>query len=580
MSTPADARRHLPRRPFRPLEHKALLAAALVFVLLWFAGLDHRHIIKADEGRYAEIAREMVASGDWLTPRLNGFKYFEKPALQYWMTAAAYELFGVNEWTARLWTALTGFLGVILVGWAGTRAFGRTAGLLAAAALGGSVLYVFVGHFLSLDMGVSFFMTLAVLGFMLAQADDADARSRRTWMLAGWAAMALAVLSKGLIGVVLPVGAVAAYVLVQRDWRLPGRLHLLAGGLLFLAIAAPWFVAVSLANPEFFHFFFIHEHFERFLTTVHGRYEPAWYFIPVLALGLMPWLPTVPPALWRGWSDDTARRFRPARFLVVWCAVVFLFFSASDSKLPSYVLPIVPAVALLLGRYLPVAPRSLLLAQAGLAAVGGAAALLVGTNLPRFASATLSTDLLAAYAPWIAGAGVVMLAASITGAWLAARRSALASTSSLAVGALIFMQLVLAGHESLSPAYSAYDTARRIRPYLEADRKAEMRGADAASYAQPQDIPVYFVNTFDHSLPFYLGRTGTMVAYMDELAVPIGWEPSRFLPDLAAFAHAWARDRHAYAIIPPADYEALRKQGHIAMQVISADARRVLVRKP
>src|SRR2546423_14326121 len=136
-----------------------LLALLAAFSLLWFCNLGYRHLVKPDEGRYAEIPREMVASGDWLTPRLNGYKYFEKPPLQYWVTAAAFTAFGKNEWAARLWTGLTGFLGVLLVFWAGKRLFAPPAGLFGAAVAASCALYVAIGHILTLDMALTFFMS-------------------------------------------------------------------------------------------------------------------------------------------------------------------------------------------------------------------------------------------------------------------------------------------------------------------------------------------------------------------------------------------------------------------------------------
>jgi 4-amino-4-deoxy-L-arabinose transferase-like glycosyltransferase len=270
-----------------------------IFAIAWFCNLGYRHLAKSDEGRYAEIPREMVASGDWLTPRLNGFKYFEKPPLQYWATAAAFSVFGQTEWAARLWPGLTGFFGVLLVFWFGSRLLGPPAGLYGAAVVASSAIYVSIGHMLTLDMGLTLFMSASVFSIALAQRDQASEAERRRWMLLAWAAAALAVLSKGLIGIVLPAGAIALYVLVERDWKVLARLHAVSGALLFVAIAAPWFAAVSIVNPEFFRFFFIHEHFERFLTQVHRRDEPAWYFIPVLLAGVLPWILSLFPALWR-----------------------------------------------------------------------------------------------------------------------------------------------------------------------------------------------------------------------------------------------------------------------------------------
>ena len=192
----------------------------VAFGLIWFSNLEYRKLVNPDEGRYAEIPREMVASGDWTTPRLNDIKYFEKPALQYWATAMAYTVFGEHQWTARLWSALTGFLGVLMVFFTGRRLFGATAGWYAALVLGSSLLWVLIGHVNTLDMGVSFFLSAAVCAFLLAQHDAADARARARWMLAAWAALALAVLSKGLIGLVLPGAALVLYIVIERDWRL------------------------------------------------------------------------------------------------------------------------------------------------------------------------------------------------------------------------------------------------------------------------------------------------------------------------------------------------------------------------
>jgi 4-amino-4-deoxy-L-arabinose transferase-like glycosyltransferase len=544
------------------------LAVTLLCALAvaWFGTLGERKLVRPDEGRYAEIAREMVVTGDWTTPRLNGYKYFEKPALQYWATAAAFEVFGVREWSARLWAAFTGFLGVLLVFHFGNRAFGPPVGGLAAAVLAGSIFWAVIGHINSLDTGVSIFMSLAVLGAALAQLDDASAQQRRGWMHVAWAAAALAVLSKGLIGIVLPAGALGLYILMQRDWRRLARLHIGTGMLLFTAVAAPWFIAVSAANDEFFHFFFIQEHFQRFLTKAHGRYQPAWYFIPILLIGFSPWIVSLVPALGRAWHHAPGRglavQFRPARFLLIWSVMVFAFFSASGSKLPSYILPIFPALAVLVALHAAAAGRALLAAQSALYAAIGIAAALLAPQIMRAASDELPPELLAQYVPWVRGAGLCMLASAVCSAYLAKRRNNAASVVLLAAGGLVASLSLLLGHETLSPAYSAYHIAEKIRPELKAD------------------VPFYSVNTFDHTLPFYLGRTVTMVAYKDELAQPIGWEPGTYIPDLAAFARAWQSDRDAWAVFSANDFAKMQNTLQIPMQVVARDPRRVVVRKP
>ncbi|HEY6864818.1 MAG TPA: phospholipid carrier-dependent glycosyltransferase, partial [Burkholderiales bacterium] len=190
-----------------------------VATAIWFSALGFRTLVKPDEGRYAEIAREMNASGDGITPRLNGIKYFEKPPLQYWATAAAFTIFGENDWTARLWAGLTGFLGVLIAGALAWRLYGRLAGVLTATMLATSVMYFVIGHLNTLDMGTAVFLEAALAAFIFAQSAPPASRAERRWMLAAWVAMALATLSKGLIGLVFPVLTLIAYSIVERDLR-------------------------------------------------------------------------------------------------------------------------------------------------------------------------------------------------------------------------------------------------------------------------------------------------------------------------------------------------------------------------
>lgn len=554
------------------MSRSLVIVAALALAVAWFAGLDYRKLVRADESRYGEIPREMVASGDWTTPRLNGFKYFEKPPLQYWATATAFKAFGVNEWTVRLWPALTGFAGVLLAFFAGTRLFGREAGLYAAAALAGSFLYIGLAHIATLDMGLTLFLSAAVFAFVLAQRDDTADRERRRWMLLAWAAAAAAVLSKGLVGLVLPGGAFALYLLWRRDWGLLRRLHIVPGSVLFLAITAPWFVAVSLANPEFARFFFIHEHFERFLTKAHDRYEPAWYFLPVLAAGILPWLVSFAAALWQAARSSETTRFRPLLFLLLWCVVVFGFFSASGSKLASYILPLFPAAALLVGRQLAQASRPLLVAQAGLAALLGAVLALLAPRIPHLRLTRVPTELVAAYAPWIAAAGAALFVLAAAAAVLAWRGRRTASVLSLAAAALVFVQLSLAGRETLTSAYSAYHAVERARAAL-------LR--EAPSTRRPfQDAPFFVVDAYDHTLPFYLGRTVTMVGSRDELSPSIAWEPDKFVADMPRFLERWRAAPKAYAAFRPAAFAEFRRQYAPEARVLGEDINLVIVQKP
>jgi 4-amino-4-deoxy-L-arabinose transferase-like glycosyltransferase len=255
----------------------------LLLAIGWFATIQVRPMLDPDEGRYAEIPREMLARGDWITPRFNDLKYFEKPPLQYWATAAMYALFGLSEWTSRAWSVGLAFACLPLVFVWVRRCYGEDAALSALTALAVSPFFIIIGHLNLLDAGFTFWLTAAVLAFTLAQSGPEGSAAERRWMLAAWALGALAVLSKGIVVGVLAGGALVLYTLIERDARPWRRLQPVAGSALFALIAVPWFVLVSLRNRSFPGFFFVHEHFTRFLTTVHQRVEPWWYFLPAMA---------------------------------------------------------------------------------------------------------------------------------------------------------------------------------------------------------------------------------------------------------------------------------------------------------
>src|SRR5581483_11497272 len=300
--------------------------AWLVLAVAWFATVQVRPMFDPDEGRYAEIPREMVASGDWITPRLDGLKYFEKPPLQYWATAATYSLFGLHEWTARLWTVGLGFLCLPMTFALARRLRGRTAGLCALTALAVSPYFEIVAHLNLLDAGFTFWLTACLFAFVLAQCEPVQSSMERRWMLLAWGAAALAVLTKGIVVGVLTGATLTLYSIVERDSRPWRRLHLVRGGALFLLIALPWFIAVSVRNPSFLKFFFVHEHIARFLTTVHQRVEPWWYFAVLLLIGTLPWLTRLPGSVAAGWRESEQNdRFKPLKFLLIFCVVTLLF---------------------------------------------------------------------------------------------------------------------------------------------------------------------------------------------------------------------------------------------------------------
>lgn len=529
-----------------------------LFALLWFGALGYRKLITPDEGRYATIAWEMVTSGDWLTPRLNGVKYFEKPALQYWATALGFLAFGQSDFVARLWPALTGFLGVIGVYFTGRRLWGESIGFLSALILGSTLWWMGNGHFLTLDMAVSALLGGALCGFILAQRDGASPKENRNYMLLAWSMMALAVLQKGLIGLLIPGSTLVLYTLIQRDWRLWTRLHLGKGLLLFFAISAPWFVLVSRKNPEFAHFFFIYEHFERFLTTKHNRSGAWWYFIPILLGGFMPWVSLLPAAFRRGWQKEDGR-FQLNRFLLIWSVFIFAFFTKSSSKLPSYILPMFPALAFLAAQCIAkLEPRQLRWHIVPSLFLG----LLMLIAMPIVANLEQGGGreaLFLAFSKWLGIGGVSILALTAGAWWLLKRGKLLATLTLVGLTTLIGGQLAALGHESFALTNSSWYLVQAIKPQI------------------TEKTRLYVFRDYDQTLPFYLNRHLQFVEYRDEFSFGQKQEPDKLF-DLATFAAHWQQDEDAIVIVSKRSMEGL-KELNLPLRTIYEDPDRRVYRR-
>ncbi len=545
------------------LSPSKILLLALIYALLWFGTLNYRHLIPSDEGRYAEMAREMLVTGDWVTPRYNGYKYFEKPPLQVWATALAFKAFGIGDWQARLWTALTGFLTIIAVGLTSAKLYGSRAGFLSAVVLASSPMWIISGHMNSLDMGLSAFLVAALCSLLLAQSSQSKS-STRHWMWLCWTFMALATLSKGLIGGAIPAMVLIAYSFTNWDWKIWKRLHIVSGMLLFLVITAPWFLLVAQRNPEFLEFFFIHEHLQRFTQNAHSRTGPVYYFIPLLVVGFLPWVMQLSGAFRKAWRTR-CRDFSSSWLLACWSAVIFAFFSASHSKLPGYIIPIFPALAMLVGIKL-----DQLLGQSNslgvswkLQAIAFAILSAVGFGFLSEIGRQARPDEIMAYAQytqWVVAALIALMIFSLLAAWQS-KRNGLLSIASFAGGFFLCAIIAGTGHETLGRAVSGVDLAERVKVNL------------------PEKVNFYSVNILDHTMPFYLGRTMIMVQSPDELEFGVHQEPGLWLATLDAFITRWKEDSTAYALMVPEQYIELQKQG-LPMQEVGRDSRRVIVKHP
>ena len=550
-------------KQFSMIHPGKILLITLIYGLIWFGTLNYRHLIPSDEGRYAEMAREMLVTGDWITPRYNGYKYFEKPPLQIWASAIAFQAFGFGEWQARLWSALTGFLTILIIGFTGSRIFNPRAGWLGALVLASSPMWIISGHFNSLDMALSAFMVSALCALLLAQTSD-NKTDRRNWMWLCWSMMALATLSKGLIGVAIPAMVFIAYSISAWDWKIWSRLHIFSGTILFLAITAPWFVLVAQRNPEFLEFFFIHEHLQRFTKDTHSRTGPIYYFVPLLLVGILPWIFQIPRAFFQAWNERK-QEFSSGWLLVCWTVVIFAFFSVSKSKLPGYIIPIFPALAMLIGARLDRAlgNTNLLSTFWKLQTLGFAALGCIGFFFISEISVQARPDEIEAYAQyqyWVIAALIALIIFSALAAWQS-KRNGLQSILSFAIGFFLCAIIAGTGHETLGRAVSGIDLANRVRTII------------------PANVNIYSVRLLDHTMPFYLGRTMIMVESPDELEFGVNQEPNLWMPSLEAFMERWKEDVSAYALMVPEQYTALQKI-NFPMQEVDRDSRRVIVKHP
>lgn len=330
------------------------LGIILLILYLWHLGLYP--LMNPDEGRYAEIPREMLASGNFITPHLNGVEYFEKPALQYWVTAFFMYIFGQNEFAVRLFPALCGLGGIALTAYLGKKMFNRQTGFFAAIILASSFLYLIIASINILDMAISFFITLSLVSFY-----QFSATLHKKYLYVFYASMALGTLTKGLIAIVLTVGIAICYCLITKQLKLILKSISFIGILLFLVICVPWFYLVCRDNPDFFYFFFIHEHFLRYLTKVHHRYEPFYFFVPCIILGIFPWtgflfssfldkISLSPKKAWKNLlSDPEKNKFI---YLYLWFFLIFIFYSMSDSKLVPYIVPCLIPLSILIAHHL------------------------------------------------------------------------------------------------------------------------------------------------------------------------------------------------------------------------------------
>jgi 4-amino-4-deoxy-L-arabinose transferase-like glycosyltransferase len=529
-----------------------------------------------DEGRYADVAQEMLERGDFITPRANGAVFLDKPPLLFWATAASLALFGRHETAARLPQLLFALITLLATYGIGRRLLGTAAAGLALIVLASSLIFFVLAHVLTLDLSLACCVTVTLFFFLAGY--RAGARGGGLY-LAMWAAAGFGLLAKGPIALVLAGMTILGFLLLRRE---PGRvldLRPWVGPLICLAVAAPWYVAISIATPAFAPFFFLRQNVDRFLTPVYHRLGGWDYYLKVIIAGMLPWTLVIPGALLRlarrrddgGGSAPTfataLRRLAgaPARsescaFLLAWMVPGLLFLTVSHSKLPAYALPLIPALALAVAALLqrdmerhPRAAATALLLPALLLAPAAAAVLVVARMRPLAEPA-------ASLLPWIAGTALVASAGHLAG-WLLARRGALpGGTATVGAAWMAALWLLMAG-VGASPLLN--DT-RHLAEILRQRRAGE---------------PVYTYRCYLRGLPYYLDGVTTVVAsHSDDLTSgEEGPHDPRSFSEEAPFLAALRAPDRVFVIVPRSDLTELQRRAGMPLQLLATTLRHALL---
>ncbi len=319
-------------------EEKSIAIIVVIAIITIFFGIGGVPLLDPDEPVYAETAREMLFERDLLSPRIFGDYWYDKPPMYYWLVALAQTIFGDSEFSARFPAGVMAFLTTLMVYFSVTKVFNERAGFWSSIVLTTSIEFFYLGKAAVTDSTLLFFMTAAILSFL----------HKKYWLM--YICMGLATLTKGPIGVVFPGTIIFLYLLFMGQLRQIMQMHVIRGILLYLLVAGPWYYAMyTVHGMDFINTFLGFHNITRFTTPEHASRVTFWYYFPVLIVGLFPWTVLLPQAIYASICDSRIDDMRNLVFMLIWAGFVFVFFTICKTKLVSYILPMFPPLAIIIG---------------------------------------------------------------------------------------------------------------------------------------------------------------------------------------------------------------------------------------
>ena len=534
-----------------------ILSILILFGIFYAIWIGSHPLFTPDEGRYSEVAREMVASRDYVTPRLNGVAFLDKPALYYWLQASAIHVFGLKEWSLRFWPATMGILSALITYLTGRLLFNRRTGFVSALILATSPLYYGAAHYANLDLEVASLIGDSLLCFIAAM-QNTSSRLKNILLISAYVFAGLAALTKGLIGIAFPVMIIGAWIILLNRWKILTKMRLFSGMCIFLLIAAPWYFLVQKANPEFLHFFFVTQQVSRFLTTQDFNSKAAfWFYVPVVLAGFFPWsiflIQAIAQKIKFIWQDRQASAVD--LFLLLWFFIVLVFFSIPRSKTVGYILPIFPVSALIVGSYLSRMwnmPRAKGIISGAIAFLFFS--LLIGSAFLAAPLFSVQLEISKSVLSVLRYIGVCILIAGVVSSFLLRKKNMTALFSCMTTTIVVIL-LIFIGSASALNEKSIKPLAMLLKPHLQPGDEV------VAYYKYYQDLPIYLERRITIVADWHAPDIQNRDNWLREMWYGMVFQDTKdWLIEEKAFWQRWKSDKRLYVVTDEGYYHHMQEK--------------------